>query len=107
MKKVGKLVKYSDKVKQASAIHTAIESLKDEERLRFAYRDEVYEIKAYSTYGNKLSYSVWNAFRGMNVDKVGKTALTLYTFDMMQQRTTYRMSLLDATILPETVSVTA
>ena len=102
MKKVGKSVKYSDKVKQASAIHTAIMSLEDEGRLRFEYKDDIYEIKAYMSYGNKLSYSVWNSFRGMNVDKVGKTALTLYTYDMMSQRTTYRMSLLDTTILPET-----
>ena len=31
----------------------------------------------------------------MNIDKIGKTALTMYSFDMMQQKTTYRMSLLD------------
>ena len=90
-----KKVSYSDKVKKASAIHTAILALKNEERLKVSYKDDVYEIKAYSSYGGEMSYSVWNSFRGMNVSKVGNTSLTLYTFDMMSQKTTYRMSLLD------------
>ena len=42
-----------------------------------------------------MSYSVWNGINGMNVSKVGRTSLSLYTFDMMSQKTTYRMSLLD------------
>ena len=93
--RVMKKVSYSDKVKKASAIRTAILSLKEDERIKVAYKDDVYEIKAYSGYNGKLSYSVWNSFRGMNIDKIGKTALTMYSFDMMQQKTTYRMSLLD------------
>lgn len=90
-----KKVSYSDKVKKASSIRTAILALKDEETLKVSYKDDVYEIRAYSGYGDRLSYSIWNSFRGMNIQKVGNTALTMYTYDMMQQKTTYRMSLLD------------
>ena len=90
-----KKVSYSDRVKKASSIRTAILALKEDDRMKVSYKDDVYEIKAYSSYGGEMSYSVWNSFRGMNVSKVGNTSLTLYTFDMMSQKTTYRMSLLD------------
>ena len=98
-------LKYSDKVKKASSIRTAILSLKADERIKVSYKDDVYEIKAYSSYGGDLSYSVWNSFRGMNVSKVGLTSLSLYTYDMMSQKTTYTFSLVDASILPESVSI--
>ena len=88
-------LKYSDKVKKASSIRTAILSLKADERIKVSYKDDVYEIKAYSSYGGDMAYSVWNNFRGMNVSKVGNTSLSLYSYDMMSQKTTYRMSLLD------------
>ena len=91
-------LKYSDKVKKASSIRTAILSLKEDERIKVAYKDDVYEIKAYSSYGGDMAYSVWNNFRGMNVSKVGNTSLSLYSYDMMSQKTTYRMSLLDIEI---------
>jgi len=42
-----------------------------------------------------MSYSVWNGVNGMNVSKIGRTSLSLYTFDMMSQRSTYSMNLLD------------
>ena len=93
--KVMRKLKYSDKVKKASSIRTAILSLKEDERIKVAYKDDVYEIKAYSSYGGVMAYSVWNNFRGMNVSKVGNTSLSLYSYDMMSQKTTYRMSLLD------------
>ena len=37
----------------------------------------------------------------MNVDRLGKTSMTLYTYDMMSQKTTYRLSLLDCVLVPE------
>ena len=58
-------------------------------------------------YKNKMSYSVWNGISGMNVNKVGRTSLSLYTFDMMSQKTTYTLSLVDASILPESGSLAA
>ena len=90
-----KKVSYSDKVKKASAIHTAILSMKQDDKLEFYYRGDKYKVKAYSSWNDEMSYSIWNSFRGMNVNKIGKTSLSLYTYDMMSQKTSYRMSLLD------------
>ena len=93
--KVMKKVSYSDKVKKASAIRTAILALKDGETLKISYAGKEYKVSAYVAYNNEMSYSVWNGINGMNVSKVGNTSISLYTFDMMSQKTTYRMSLLD------------
>ena len=93
-------LKYSEKVKKASTILNAIKGLKEDQELSIEYRGQVYTISAYSSYKDKMSYSVWNGHRGMNVSMVGKTSLTLYSFDMMNQKTTYRLSLLQATLLP-------
>ena len=43
----------------------------------------------------------------MNVSKVGRTSLTLYSYDMMTTKTTYRMSLVNASIVPESVNEAA
>ena len=89
-------MKYSDKVKASQSIVKAINGLSDDQSISVVYKGDTYDIKAYSSTssnGNGLSYSVWSGFRGMNVSKVGRTSLTLYTYDMMSQRTTYRMDL--------------
>lgn len=90
-----KKVSYSDKVKKASSIRTQILALKDGESFKISYAGKEYKVSAYKAYNDEMSYSVWNGINGMNVSKVGNTSLTLYTFDMMSQKTTYRMSLLD------------
>ena len=92
---------YSEKVKKASTIYNAIKGLKEDQSISIVYKGDTYKISAYSSYEDKLSYSIWSGFRGMNIDKVGKTSLTLYSYDMMSQRTSYRLSLLEATLLPE------
>lgn len=92
---------YSEKVKKASTILNAIKGLKEDQSISIVYKGDTYKVSAYSSYEDKLSYSIWSGHRGMNVDKVGKTSLTLYTYDMMSQRTSYRLSLLEATLLPE------
>ena len=99
-------MKYSEKVKKASTILKAINGLSDGESVSIVYKGDTYAIRAYSSYsskGNSVSYSVWDkGFRGMNVNKVGKTSLALYTYDMMSQRTTYRLDLTQCTmLLPE------
>ena len=35
----------------------------------------------------KQNGSIWNAFQGMNVAKWGPTCVTLYTFDMLSNKT--------------------
>ena len=94
---------YSEKVKKSSTILKAIAGLSEDQSISIVYKGDTYKVSAYSSYEDKLSYSVWSGFRGMNVDKVGKTSLTLYSYDMMSQRTTYRLSLLEATLLPESI----
>ena len=84
---------YNDKVKKASEIYNAIKGLSNDQSIDIIYKGDTYTISAYSTYNDEMSYSVWKDYRGMNVSKVGKTSLTLYTFDMMSQKTTYRLDL--------------
>ena len=88
-------MKYTAKVKKASSIRQAILSLKDGEELKVKYSGKEYKVSAYNGYNEEMSYSVWNGIYGMNVSKVGRTSLSLYTFDMMSQKTTYRMNLLN------------
>jgi len=94
-------MKYTDKVKKASTILTAINGLSDDQSISIVYKGGTYKVKAYKDYKDRISYSVWDGFNGMNVNKVGRTSLALYSFDMMKQKTTYRMSLLDCSLLPE------
>ena len=84
---------YLDKVKKCKEIISAIISLMQDQTINILYKGETYTISAYEAYNGEMSYSVWKDYRGMNVSKVGKTSLTLYTFDMMSQKTTYRLDL--------------
>lgn len=92
-------LKYSDKVKKAASIRTAILSLGDGEVLKISYAGKEYKVSAYKSYKEEMSYSVWNGINGMNVSKVGRTSLSLYTFDMMSQKTTYTLSLIEAVVI--------
>ena len=87
---------YSDKVNKSKDLRELIESLKDGDDIVVEYgktyddKPQTYKIKAYkSDYDNKMSYSIWDSFRGMNIDKLGKTTMKGYTYDMMSQKTTY------------------
>lgn len=92
-------MRYTDKVKKAASIRTAILSLGDGEVLKISYAGKEYKVSAYNGYKDEMSYSVWNGIEGMNVSKIGRTSLSLYTFDMMSQRSTYRMNLLNMEVL--------
>ena len=86
---------YSDKIKQSKNVLNAIQSLKDGESIEVTYgkgfkgKPNEYSIKAYKSYKDEISYSIWSSFQGMNIDKIGKTTMRGYTYDMMSQRTTY------------------
>ena len=94
-----KKLKYSDKVKKAAPIVNAIKALKKDEELTIQYKGDKFTVRAYVSGDNYVSYSVWNSFRGMNVSKVGRTSLSLYTYDMMSQKTTYTLSLIEAVVI--------
>lgn len=92
-------MKYSAKVKGCSELYNAIISLPEEGELKVIYGKDykgepnVYTIKAYKSYKDEMSYSIWRGFSGMNISKVGKTSLNAYSYDMMSQKTTYRFQL--------------
>ena len=98
---------YQDKVKRASKIYNAIKGLSDDQTINIVYKGDTYRITARKGYRAGMSYSVWRSFSGMNVDRLGKTSMTLYTYDMMSQKTTYRLSLLDCVLVPEKELVAA
>ena len=90
---------YSQKVKKTSKIYSTIKNLQDEQSIDIQYKGGTYKISCYKSYNGEMSYSVWKGYRGMNVSKLGKTSLTLYSFDMMSQKTTYRLDLSKCSIV--------
>ena len=90
---------YSDKVKASKSILDLIKSLGKDESVELSYGKDrngtprVYKIRAYSSYDDQLSYSIWNSFSGMNIESIGKTTMKGYTYDMMSQKTTYTFNL--------------
>ena len=102
-------MKYSEKIKASQKVIKAIESLKDEEELKIQYgktwkgEPTQYRIHAYKSKKGVMSYSIWNAFSGMNIDSIGKTTMKAYTYDMMSQKTTFTFPLYEIEI-PEQVN---
>jgi len=86
---------YSDKVKQSKKVLNAIQSLKDGESIEVSYgtdregKPKQYTIRAYKSYKDEITYSIWSSYQGMNIDSIGKTTMKAYRYDMMSQRTTY------------------
>jgi hypothetical protein len=67
-----------------------------EEKTHFEYKNKKYTLYKY-TYsdGENTSYSIWSEYYSMNVDKITSKYVSLYSYDMMDQRTNYKMSLLE------------
>ena len=94
---------YSDKVKESKNVLKSIKSLKDGEHIIVSYgidregRPNYYKINAYKSYNGEMRYSIHKdtrlSFDGMNIEKIGRTTMKGYTFDMMSQRTTYSFPL--------------
>ena len=90
---------YSDKVKQSKNVLNAIQSLKDDEHIIVSYgtdregKPNYYKVRAYKSYNGEMRYSIHKdtplSFDGMNIEKVGRTTMKAYTYDMMSQRTSY------------------
>ena len=85
---------YSQKVKKCKPFVDMVKGLKEDQRMEFAYSGNRFQLRAYKSYNGEMSYSVWGKMRGMNVNKVGRTSLSLYTYDMMSQKTTYTLDIL-------------
>ena len=93
-------MKYSSKLNKSKEILDSIYSLKDQEELTVTYGIDRYNkeprefrIRAYNNFrGDGVHYSIWEekGLGGMNIDKIGRTTMKGYTFDMMSQKTTLR-----------------
>ena len=100
-------MKYSEKLKASKELLTAIQALKDGESLEVTYgksfkgEPNVYSIKAYKSYKDEMSYSIWKSPFGMNIDSLGRTTFKAYTYDMMSQRTTYTFPLYEMELVKE------
>ena len=89
---------YSQKVKAGKEIIERMNSLSENGKFTFEYKNEIYQMRCYSVYEDgRRSYAIDKVgsfgYGGMNIDKVYPTRLTLYTYDMMNQRSTYTMDM--------------
>ena len=102
-------MKYSDKLNKSKELLDSIYSLKDQEELTVTYGVERYDnkprefrIKCYKNYrGDGFHYSIWEekGLGGMNIDKIGRTTMKGYTYDMMSQKTTFTFPLYEMNIV--------
>ena len=78
-----------------SSVLKSIKNLKVGENIVITYNDKKYELKAYEGFKGEIDYSVWaiKGFGGMNVGKITPKYITLYDYNMMSQRSTYKMAL--------------
>lgn len=98
-------MKYSTKVNKCKPFLSRMDQMNDDDRMAFQYNGKQYYVHAYNDYKGERSYSVWSGYSGMNVSKVGLTSLSLYTYDMMAQKTTYRIDILKCSIVEGTDDV--
>ena len=96
-------MKYSDKLYKSKEVLDSMYSLKDGEELTVTFGKDRYDnkprefrIKCYKNFrGDDFHYAIWETkgLGGMNIDKIGRTTMKGYTFDMMSQKTTYAFPL--------------
>ena len=99
---------YREKVKAGKEIIKRMEGLLEDNSFTFKYKNETYKLKCYAVYDDgKKSYAIdkiGSYVGGMNIEnrfgsKLGPTSLTLYTYDMMNQKATYKMDMSSIEIL--------
>ena len=107
---------YSDKVKASQIIVNAINALGNDEHIVVTYGTDYdnqpkrYRIRCSIYKNSKPSYSIYKddvwSIDGMNFSEIAKTTAKAYTFDMMNQRSTYtfplyEMELIEQPFLPQ------
>ena len=95
---------YSHKVKAGRVIVERMDSLNQDEKFTFKYRKEVYQLTCYSVYDNgERNLAIGKvgvmSFGSMNIGKIGPTTIELYTYDLMNQRSTYKMDMSSMEVL--------
>ena len=89
---------YHEKINASKEVYNAMVAMEDDTELYIAYRGDTFRVRCLH-YGddrsdNRYSLSETRPFgKAMNVDKLTKTTMTLYTYDLFSQPTTYRLSL--------------
>ena len=64
--------------------------------MKITYDGRDFKIRCYAGYKGEKAYSISTGEffgRSMNVDKITTRYISLYTFDMMERKTTYKMAL--------------
>ena len=101
-------MKYSEKLNKSKEVLDSMYSLKDGEELKVTFgtkRDDKpreFRIKCYKNFRDDgFHYAIWESIGlgGMNIDKIGRTTMKGYTFDMMSQKTTYTFPLYEMKII--------
>ena len=102
---------YSDKVKAAQHIINAINALGNDEHIVVTYGTDYdnqpkrYRIRCSIYKSGKPSYSIYKddvwSVDGMNFSEIAKTTAKAYTFDMMNQRTTYTFPLYEMELVDQ------
>ena len=92
---------YTQRVKASKEIIERMEGLLEDGKFTFKYKNQTYQLRCYSVYEDgRQSFSInkLGGYESMNVytrfgSKLGPTSLELYTYDMMNQRSTYKMDM--------------
>ena len=83
-------------------VKALIGTLEVNDKITFKYKGEEYRLDCYDVYGNEKKYSVWTnkVFgEGMNIEKFGGACAWLFTYDMMKNRTTYKLKFEDMEVI--------
>lgn len=115
---------YYDKVKASREVYKAIKALEDDMELGIVYgsskdytmakdgtrktiwKDNTYSVRCTNYGGLQKSYSLSEQTflsKQMNVDKLTKTTMSLYTYDLMGTKTTYRLPLYEVKLIKQEV----
>ena len=76
-------------------VRDQILGLDHNDKLVFTYRDTDYEITLHKfTSGDSFSIAKWGEFmsKSMNIKTIGSKFITMYSYDLMNTRTTYKMA---------------
>ena len=101
MKKVLKDIKLIKKLLETQNIEFTVNGLigwgKEEDG---TYGDVLKKFRTHQIHDGKTG-SITDGFRGMNVNKFGPTCVTLYTFDLLNNKTTGKIKYEDVEIIKE------
>ena len=115
---------YNQKINASKELYNAIQAMEEDNKLYIQYGkdkthktivmedgsqqyktiwvDRYYEIKCH-TYGINKSWAIYEKDsilgRGMNVDSLTKTTMTLYSYDLFDNKTTHRLPLYEANLI--------